>query len=199
MQFLTKSKNRTALLRIFFSNPEERFYIRQLARIIETSAGNTQKELKKLEAEGILKSIKIANLRYYSVNKEFPLLDEFKSMVSKTIGIESEIKKVFENESKIKFAFIFGSYAKGELKIKSDIDIFLIGNIGEDRVIKKIKSAEKKIGREINFHIAKQNEFLKSLKEKFFYKDIIKKYKLLTNNKDEFKRFINKAGKSGKA
>lgn len=193
MDILTRSKNRVALLRIFFGNPEKAFYIRELSNMIGTSAGNTQKELRKLEEKGFIKSSRTANLRYYSINKEFNMLDEFKSIVSKTIGLESEMKKTFGDERGVKFAFIFGSYVNGKFKTASDIDIFLIGNVKEDKIIAKIRNLEEKTGREINFHIADKNEFLQNLKEKSFYKDIIKNYKLLTNNKDEFKKFIGES------
>jgi predicted nucleotidyltransferase len=190
LNLLLKSKIRADLLKLFFSNPENEFYIRELSRIIGTSAGNIQKELKKLENEQILKYKKRGNLKYYFLNLEYLWKIELQKIIAQSIGIEAELKTSLLNLKGIKFAFIFGSYAKGDFKADSDIDLFIIGNINEDDLITSIKKVEKNIGREINFHIAKPKDFLHKLKEKFFYNEILKKYILLTNNKDEFEKFI---------
>jgi predicted nucleotidyltransferase len=190
LQAFFKSKNRSALLRIFFGNPDKQYYIRELAKMIEASAGNTDKELKKLEESEIIFSQKIGNLRMYQVKKDNPLFNELNKIVSKTIGIESELIKMMSHLKGADFAFIFGSYVKGGFSANSDIDLFLIGQINEDDLIREIKKAERLIGREINFHLAEKNEFKKLLKEKSFYRDIIKNYILLTANHDKFEKFI---------
>lgn len=196
---ISKSRIRSNLLKIFFLNKGKNFYIRELARIIETSAGNTRKELLKLEQERLLKSTKKANLVLFQVNEKYPLYKEFESIIKKTLGIEHELEKALKKIKGVEFAFIFGSYAKGDLKTSSDIDLFIIGDINEDDLITKIQNVETNTNREVDFHIAKPKEFLKNLNEKFFYKDIIKEYILLTENNDEFKAFIGQAGISRKA
>ena len=198
-QSLFRSKNRSAILRLFFSNPDREFYIRELARRIDASAGNTQKELMRLGQAGVLKSSQKGNLRFFALNKSHPLFSEMEKIVAKTIGIEFELKKALEGLKHLKFAFIFGSYAKGDLKEDSDIDVFIIGNVAEDDLISRIKQAESRVAREINFHTAKEGEFLENLCQKAFYRDIVKKTILLTDNENEFREFLGRAGKTGKA
>lgn len=197
--FIFKSKSRSALLRIFFLNNEKDFYIRELARMVGTSAGNTQKELLKLEKEGILKSTKKANLRFFSLDNSYPLHEELKRMVEKTLGIEHELKKALKSIKGLEFAFVFGSYVKGDFKNLSDVDLFVIGDMDEDDLITKIQNVEKNTNREIDFHIAKLKEFSEDLKKKFFYQEIVKNYILLTENDDEFKKLIERSGKARKA
>lgn len=199
LTFFIKSKTRAGLLKIFFSNPNKKFYIRELARTVKTSAGNIQKELSRFEKEKILHSERIGPLKFYSVNLTYPLFDEISKIVSKTIGIEAEIKAILRRLKFIKFAFIFGSYAKGDFHGESDIDLFLIGNVDETDLITKLKIVERKIQREIHFHIAKPHEFLDNLKHKFFYQNILSHYVLLTDNAHEFNAFIEKSGTTRKA
>lgn len=187
---LFKSKIRAGLLRLFFYNPQKEFYIRQLAKILNTSAGNTQKELRKLEADAIIKSKKMGNLRIYTLNQTLPLYPVLQQIITKTIGIESVLKENLKYLPGIKYAFIFGSYAKGELKADSDIDLFIVGNINEDGLLKIIKNVEKMILRDINYHIDTSKSFHEKLKEKYFYREITQKYILLTENDDEFRKFI---------
>jgi hypothetical protein len=47
-----------------------------------------RKELTRLEEEGIFLSRRKGNLIYYLLNQSYPLFDELKSIVFKTIGIQ---------------------------------------------------------------------------------------------------------------
>lgn len=189
-RLLFKSRHRSALLKIFFSNPQKKYYIRELAKIIHASAGNTQKELIKFEQDEILTSQKIGNLKFYSLNQAHPLYPELEKIVTKTIGIQSELQTNLKSLKGIKFAFIFGSYIKGDFKADSDIDLFIIGKVNEDDLIQKIKKSENSLQREINFHLAKPKDFLDNLLSKSFYQEIIKKNTLLIGQKDDFKEFV---------
>lgn len=55
---------------------------------------NTDTKLKELEKAGLLKSEFSGKQRYFYLSKEFPLLEEYKKIVLKTAGIESELKKI---------------------------------------------------------------------------------------------------------
>ncbi len=193
------SKTRTNILKLFFFNQKKRFYIRELARTVKTSAGNIQKELRKLENEELLKSVIYGNLRLYELNKAHPLFPEMEKIMNKTAGIDVLISKDISDIKGVRFAFIYGSYAKEDLRADSDIDLLIIGDINTDEIIKKLKKTENMISREINFHIINISEFSDKIKTSSFYKDILKKYILLTNNKDEFEKLIGTTGKTGQA
>jgi len=194
-----KSKIRKNLLRIFFYNQEKKFYIRELAKTVSSSAGNVQKELRRLEDEQIVRSEKYANLRLFSLNKTHPLFPEIEIIIYKTIGIDEEIRKELKTLKGLKFGLIYGSYAKGDFKADSDIDLLLIGTINENEAIKRIQKVEKKILREFHFNFIKILEFSAKVKQSSFYRELLKNYILVTNNKDEFEKFITKPGKPGKA
>lgn len=193
MDSLFKSRIQSDLLRIFFSNPKGAFYGRELARKIGTSAGNTHKMLKKLEEGGLLETTERGNLKFYSVNRAYPLFFEFKKIVDKTVGIEHQLRVGLRSLKGIKFAFLFGSYVKGDFMADSDIDVFVIGDVDEDELVKEIMKAEGVVGREVNFHVSDVDEFAEKLRKKSFYKDIVQNYILLTDNGGEFKKFIGKA------
>jgi len=46
---ITKSKLREELLNLYFTNPNKRFYLRELERILGFSVGNIRRELIKLK------------------------------------------------------------------------------------------------------------------------------------------------------
>lgn len=187
---ISRSKIRQRILKILFTNPDKEFYLSEIAKKIDASVGNCQRELRKLVKTGVLTSHRKANLRIYSVDKRSPFYEDLQNIINKTIGVEGELRKTVRRISGVKFAFIFGSYVRGKLSSTSDIDLFIIGEINENELIKKLRKSEKTIGREINYHIYSEKEFRKKIKESSFLQNIIRDYILLTNNQDEFKRLF---------
>ena len=69
LERLFSSKTRVGILRLLFSNPDERYYVRQIARELGRDISGIKRELDNLDKAGLLASEKIGNLRYYTVNK----------------------------------------------------------------------------------------------------------------------------------
>jgi len=78
------SKNTIKLLKLFYNHPNESFYIQQIGRLIGKKPGVFQRMLYKLEKDGILKSQFLANARFFRLNKNCPIYNELKSIISKT-------------------------------------------------------------------------------------------------------------------
>lgn len=184
---LTKSKTRKEILRLFFLDPKKRYYLRELERILNISVGNIRRELLSLERSGLFKREKVGNQVYYSVNKEAPVFEEFSKIVFKTIGVGGIIKNAFKKINGIKIAFIFGSYAKGKEDSLSDIDLMVIGRPTEDELISEILKVEKKLSREVNYHIFSLADWKKRIKgDNSFLKNILSQAKIfLIGNENE--------------
>ena len=177
---LFKSKTRKALFKLYFTNPDSEFYLRELERMLSTPVSMIRKELLRLEKEGIFISHKEGNLAYYYVNKNYPLFSELKSIVSKTIGVQGVLTEVLQKINGIEIAFIYGSYAKGSEKADSDIDLCIIGNINEDSLVRRINELEKSIKREINYTLYMEKEFTEKRRKKdSFILDLISNPKII--------------------
>ena len=154
--------------------------MQEIGRILEKKPGVFQRTLNNMVSEGILESEYRANARYFKANKRYPLYKELKSIVFKTIGVKGSIKKILEGIDNIKFAFIYGSYAKAKEKSLSDIDLVVIGNPDEDKLIEKLDKLEEKLQREINFKLYTLKEFKKEIKEKEpFISEILRGEKII--------------------
>lgn len=169
---LNKSEIRKSILSLLFQEKKESYYLRELERILGFSAGNIRRELLILKEEGIVCCQKKGNQLHYYLNKESPIFDEIKSIVSKTIGLESEIKKSLNSIEGIKEAFVFGSFAKNKENPKSDIDLMIIGSVDEDDLILKLSKAEDFLGREINYHLIAEDEWEEKKNKDSFLKSI---------------------------
>lgn len=163
---LNLKKNQTLILELFFKDPEKSYYFGEIGVLLNKKPGVFQKAIETLVKNNILFSEYRANSRFFRLNKNHPLYEELKSIYFKTLGAEGKLKEIFSNIKNIKTAFIFGSFAKKEEDSFSDIDLMIIGNPNEDDFFDKISDLEKRINREINYHIFSDADWKKNIKEK---------------------------------
>lgn len=176
---ITKSKLREELLALYFTNPDKKYYLRELERILKFSVGNIRRELIKLKSTGLFLSESKGNLVYYYLNKSYPLFEELKSIIFKTSGAPKMLQNILEKFNDISQAFIYGSFAKREGREGSDIDLLIIGKVDEDKLIEEIGKLERKLQREINYSIYEKEDFNKKKKEgNSFILDILKEKKI---------------------
>lgn len=162
---LFKSKARAELFRIFFGLNSGEYHLREIGRQSGLAIGSVQKEVENLvELAFIIRRVD-GNRTYYRANQNHPLFSLFRELVVKTVGAGDLLKEAFANE-KVDFLFIFGSIAAGEEKPESDVDLFVIGDIGLRAVSKLLQEPCGKIGREINPHVMSRAEFVKRMHEK---------------------------------
>jgi len=176
---ITKSKLREELLTLFFTNPNKKYYLRELERMLGFSVGNIRRELIKLESTGLFLSENKGNLVYYYLNQSYPLFKELKSIILKTSGVPKMLHNILDKFKDIDRAFIYGSFAKGEEREDSDIDLLIIGEVDEDKLIEVIDKLERKLQREINYAIYGKEDFNKKKKEgNSFILDTLKEKKI---------------------
>lgn len=161
------SKTRKIILKAFFNNPDEEFYTRQLASTYKVSVGALHRELKKLVSLGLLVPRTVGNIKLFSINKHSPIYGELKNIFYKTEGIIKYVSNALLDISGIRVAFVYGSFAKGDERKDSDIDLFLLGeNIDDDRLIESISELEKELVREVNYTTYTEDEYRKEKKKK---------------------------------
>jgi len=184
--YITKSKIRQDLLTLFFTNQSQKYYLRELQRILGYSAGSIRRELLKFQKGNLFNTQKVGNLLYYSLNTKHPLFKELKSIISKTIGIEGGLRKVLLSIEGIKIAFIYGSFAAKREKVTSDIDIMIIGNPDTSVLNEKVAELEKRLQREINISIYSREEYRhKKLLKSGFTIDVINNPKIMLIGKED--------------
>jgi predicted nucleotidyltransferase len=147
------------ILNLFLLNPHETLYTNELSRRLGLDKRNLVKKLHELDHIGILKCEKKGNLRFYGVNPEFPLYQEYRKIVLKTIGIEEKLKQIMRGTPGVKEAYIYGSYAQDAMSAHSDLDLLIVGNHEIKILQKKIILLQREINREINSVNMSEDEF----------------------------------------
>jgi predicted nucleotidyltransferase len=159
LEYCITSKTKRSLLKLFFTNPERPFYTREIAKITGESLNAVRRELGHLEKAGLVKSRKEGNLKYFEVVKEFPFYLELKKIVYSTIALGDYLRSGLKDSESIELAFIYGSVARNDETERSDIDLFVVGEIEEEELHGLVSDIEKGIGREVNYTLMTKREF----------------------------------------
>ncbi|MBP8932914.1 MAG: hypothetical protein KBG67_00620 [Candidatus Atribacteria bacterium] len=163
---ITKSKLRKELLLLYFTNPNKKYYLRELERILNFSVGNIRRELIRLEQTGFFCCKNEGNFVYYYLNQNHPLFKELRNITFKTYGFPRMLQNVLKKFSSINQAFIYGSFTQeGEGWEDSEINLLIIGKVEEDRLNKEIERLERKSQREINYAIYEKEDFEREKEE----------------------------------
>lgn len=193
IEVLFSSKTLAKLLDLFFLNPKNSYYLRQIQTITGLSLRSLQVELEKLNKLNILGSRKDGNRRYFYLNENHYLYNDLKNIILKTTGIATILKNIFDQNSRdISFAFIYGSYAKGDETAQSDIDICVLGSISVKELYDIIGTQKAYMQREINFSVYTTDEFKIKYKDNHhFTLELVNTKKLfIVGTENEFKQFI---------
>ena len=163
---LLSSKIRAEIFRNLFGiAPDSALYMREIERRTGFAIGTVQTELKKLQRLDIISRVRDGNRVYYRANTAHPVYPEIRALVLKTSGLADVIVNALGNETDIRVAFVFGSFARQEEKAGSDVDLMVVGDIGLRKLTGLLMDVSGKIGREINPHVFLEKEFVKRKKD----------------------------------
>lgn len=69
--------------------PDERYHVRELARMTDISAGSIHRELKAMADAGLLIREQVGNQVLYQADRHCPIFEELASIFRKTISLAS--------------------------------------------------------------------------------------------------------------
>jgi len=154
-----RSKARQRLLAYYFTNPTARHHLRDLAEQLSIDPSNLSKELGRLEREGLFRSDVSGRQKYFQLNREYPLFDEVRNIVAKTIGAVPLIAQSFKKVQGIDEAYLYGSFARSQQDAASDIDVLVIGAPREELLAETVRKLERQLRREVNYTVLTPKEF----------------------------------------
>jgi predicted nucleotidyltransferase len=172
---LLLGQTRGQILALLLGAPDESFFLRQIARQTNTSAGTARRELNLLADTGLIARSVLGSQVFYRANRDHPIFRELRALLAKTMGVFELLKNALAPlSSRINFAFVYGSVARGEDNAASDIDLMVVGAVSLDDILDALTPLEKQLRRPVNPTIyslkdLKQryragNHFLRSLK-----------------------------------
>ena len=139
---------------------EEGSYVRELARRTGLNTNGVQRELRNLKAVGIVRSQRQGNQVQYSLNPQCPIYPELKMLIIKTVGLADVLRDALKPlATRIKVAFIYGSFARGKERADSDVDVMVIGDVSFGEVVSALVPAQEQLRLEVNPTVYPPAEF----------------------------------------
>jgi DNA-binding transcriptional ArsR family regulator len=158
-------KARRAILALLFGHPDESFYLRQVIRAAGTGQGAVQRELKRLSEAGVIKRVVRGRQVFYQANRQCAVFDELLGLVAKTIGAAEILRAALAPMAdRVLIALIHGSFARGEQRQGSDVDLLVVGKVTFAEVVSALGPSQEKICREINPLVYPPAEFKKKMR-----------------------------------
>lgn len=180
------SRVRVKLFTIFFSAPEEMFYVRQLVRECDEEINAIRRELSRLTQAGIVKPQARGNRLYFSLNKQYLFFPELMRLVTKTSGLGAAVIKNQQQLGKVKFVFLSGRFVRRMPYRQDAVDLLVVGEIVMPQLSSIVQQEQTKVKREINYSVMSEEEFKfrKSRRDPFIL-DVLKGSRIMLIGDEE--------------
>lgn len=153
------SRVRVKMVKLFFSNPDELYYVREITREIKEEINAVRRELDRMLSVGMLKSEQRGNRLYYTVNTRYLYYQELQQMVVKSTGLGKKLRKNQRKLGAVSFVMFSGRFVRRLSPRQGDVDILVIGDVVLPELSLLIKEEEQVLKREINYAVFSDEEF----------------------------------------
>jgi predicted nucleotidyltransferase len=151
------------LLGLLFGQPERSYFVTELIDLADVGRGAVQRELARLERSQLVLIERHGNQKHYRANPDSPVYNELCSIVSKTIGIEENLRAALEPlAERMSLALIYGSVAKHSDTASSDIDLLVVSDeLTLEELYASLADVEQQLSRKVNPTLYTADEFHK--------------------------------------
>jgi hypothetical protein len=165
------SKTRVKLLKLFYSNPNRSFYVREITRKVGEQINSVRRELSNLLSIGIIVSDTTNNKLYYEVNQTYEYYQPLQAIFGRdgvvtdpkvsdgknekqlaTSSDQDSIKKL----GNVEIALYTGQFTRDD---SSGIDFLVVGDVNQTALHKFVAELETQEGRELRFAAFSLGEF----------------------------------------
>ena len=147
-----------ALLSVVARAPE-RTYIQK--ELVEETGGLlylVQRELKRLEDAGLVARETRGRQVEYTANVQHPAFAGLREVLLATVALGDRLRAAFQDLAGVRLAFVFGSVAAGDETPESDLDVFVVGDLGLRDVSTRLVPVLRDVGREPNIITMSESE-----------------------------------------
>ena len=155
------------VLGVLFGNPRRSFYANEVIALASSGTGAVQRELRRLEASGLVTVTRVGNQKHYQANSGSPVFEELRALVLKTVGLADILRVALAPLSRdIRAAFVYGSIAKGQDTAASDIDLMVVSDrLTHAELFAALEQATAQLGRQVAPTIYSTKELAKRMRQ----------------------------------
>ncbi len=188
LQDLMISRVRVKMLELFFNNPDEMYYVREITREIKEEINAVRRELDRLLGAGLLKSEQRGNRLYYSLNKRYLYYQELQQMIVKSTGLGGKIRRLRRKLGDLDFVMFSGKFVRGTTPTQDEVEVLVVGDVVLPELQALMKEEEKRLGREVNYGVFNLEEFnfRKARRDPFVMEILYSTRIMVIGSEDEF-------------
>lgn len=172
LEYLFGSKTRLKLLRLFFNQPEQKFFVRELTRLVDTQINSVRRELAHLlEAKIIIpgeaeessiekggKAKAVNKRKYYCLNPQGIINPELQALLLKAqFWGERQLIETVKKIGHIDFLVLAGRFVNLP---EAPTDLLIVGNLAKKDLGKLVRVFEDDFGGEVRYTVMTPKEFL---------------------------------------
>jgi predicted nucleotidyltransferase len=193
LERLFRSRAQILILKLLFLNPTSEFHLNDIARKTDLAPSVASKECRLLLSLGLVRKSTKGNLTLYEINRQSVIHDELKRIFLKYELLDELLASKLRLEQ-VRYALIYGSFAKGTEGEKSDVDLLVVGDIEEDKLLKAVNGVERETGRQVNYNLWTEQEFAEKVENQIpLIREIAKTpVIMIAGEESEFKRAVAK-------
>ncbi len=190
LQHIIPSKARRKVLELFFHHPDENYYLRKVVRDTDEEVNAIKRELDILAEEKMLTREKRLNKVFYALNKNYRFYDEFLRIFTKTGCLPSLVYNNLSKMGKVKFITLSTKFAKKTAIKEDEIYLLFVGTVVVPEITTIVDEAEKDFGREINYTVMTEDEFIfrKKNNDPFIWRFLKQPKIMLIGNEEELSK-----------
>ena len=148
------------------SESRDGLHLRELERRTGVNSRHLLRELHSLRDAGLLTATKVGNQIIYRLNPDCPIYEEIRSIVRKTIGLANTLRDTLEPlAARIELAYVYGSFAQGEERPDSDVDLMIVGDVSLREISSLLAEAHRLVRREISPTLYRSEEYEEAVRD----------------------------------
>lgn len=164
MRYIFRSQSLMRTFGFLALHQEAEYGAADIAEFVGVTRPAIVQALGYLERDGLVTKRSVGKKRLYRINTDHAYYPELRSIALKTLGGIETIAKEIQDDPAIRFAAVFGSFARGEEGPQSDIDVlFVIGDENWEEVDYRLATAtarvSEQIARRVTPNIYRASEF----------------------------------------
>jgi len=137
LEQLLSSRTRVKLLKLFFLNPEQAYFVREMVRKTGEHLNSVRREIANLLAVGLLVAYDEEKKKFYQVNAEHGLYPELKALVFKAQVLQQRATlRDLQKLGRIRYLALTGFFTGLDHTLT---DVLIVANVNREKLRRLLK------------------------------------------------------------
>jgi predicted nucleotidyltransferase len=146
------------LLSLLILQPERRWTLSELSTALKAPVSSIHRELGRIEGAGLIVREAASKPHRFIAAEDSPLFEPLSQLLARTVSVEEDLRQALDIPG-VLVAAIHGSWAAGNRRPDSDIDVVVIGDVDLRGLRRRTRPVASRAGRRIDLTLFGRKEF----------------------------------------